>query len=391
MDLNTHFERLAIFLAYRNVFPDVNPLGGMRQERIAEVRSKIAPLYEQYLRLTPYTSLESLVDILVTLLDRGVFALDSPIRDVFSDISDEQVRTRDLGIIHRLPLPVAEFETGAVSTVLRRHESYELIRRFTQAAGHKMVAESMDDIKRTESIQYVGARNDTQIATHVDTVAESHTTRRPTLVTQTQFTTRSADQLEPASRTSDSYIERSKATNGERGTPQLLQPSNPIQSFSQFLELVKTHDPKHLLTAQQLPRTRRPRKYMFTPPKPGIEQGTSFSVRHLLLTTTQHLLEEACFYFAKKWLPTRLSDIGWVTPEQGELNKWWGIIKGCQVPAEAVNFGDLDVEYLFREAAELRHAAVHRLNEEKRTLDYFLKNAMLVLLGIKDYSRAHKL
>jgi hypothetical protein len=77
-----------------------------------------------------------------------------------------------------------------------------------------------------------------------------------------------------------------------------------------------------------------------------------FKLQLAVLATTQQLLEEACFYFAKKWLPGLLQQKRWDVPEKGELHEWWRNIKNRRVPAHAVNFGDLNVEALFRQVGK---------------------------------------
>ena len=88
-------------------------------------------------------------------------------------------------------------------------------------------------------------------------------------------------------------------------------------------------------------------------PESAESSSLPFKHQHTVLNIIQKFLEEACFYFAQKWLPDLLKKKGWEIPEQGELHLWWRNIKNHRVPAHAVNFGDLDVESLSRQVGKI--------------------------------------
>jgi hypothetical protein len=61
-----------------------------------------------------------------------------------------------------------------------------------------------------------------------------------------------------------------------------------------------------------------------------------FKIQHIFYNTIQRLLEEACFLFAERHCPDLLRAQGWDTPEAGEFNQWWGVIRGSRIPAQFV-------------------------------------------------------
>jgi hypothetical protein len=116
-----------------------------------------------------------------------------------------------------------------------------------------------------------------------------------------------------------------------------------------------------------------------------------FKLQHDLLTTVQTLLEEACFYFAQKWLPEVLKRRDWDTPEQGELTAWWNIFKDCCVPEYAVAFHGLGVAQIFRSCREIRNNAVHRNRVSIIGIKSMVGYALQLVLGLKDAPRSSKM
>ena len=93
--------------------------------------------------------------------------------------------------------------------------------------------------------------------------------------------------------------------------------------------------------------------------------GFPFEAQHRVLLRVQQLLEEACFRFMERWLPSMLVQHEWTCAAAIELTKSLTIIKTNLdiLPADCM---DAPTQTLFIEVAphvaQLRHAAVHRLH-----------------------------
>jgi hypothetical protein len=93
--------------------------------------------------------------------------------------------------------------------------------------------------------------------------------------------------------------------------------------------------------------------------------GFPFEAQHRVLLRVQQLLEEVCFRFMERWLPSVLAQHEWTCAAAIELTKSLRIIKTNLdiLPADCM---DAPTQTLFIEiaphVAQLRHAAVHRLH-----------------------------
>jgi hypothetical protein len=119
-----------------------------------------------------------------------------------------------------------------------------------------------------------------------------------------------------------------------------------------------------------------------------------YQVQHIVLGTTQRLLEECCFYFATEWLPKILQEYTWGCPEAGELNKWTRILKKyCnKLPQHAFDNGDrLPLNHLFSSVDKLRHSAVHRLPLKATELIEMVMTGARFASVLRDQYRAAQL
>ncbi|CAG8958872.1 hypothetical protein HYFRA_00011825 [Hymenoscyphus fraxineus] len=120
-----------------------------------------------------------------------------------------------------------------------------------------------------------------------------------------------------------------------------------------------------------------------------------FATQHLILSTTQKLLEEVVFFFVEAWYPTLLEKNGWDTPEACELSLWWHNLKAPylrQIPAHATLFNrGMVIETTFLRLAHLRHAAVHRNFCSIAIIEAMMKDAVVLANGLKDFTRRNKL
>lgn len=116
-----------------------------------------------------------------------------------------------------------------------------------------------------------------------------------------------------------------------------------------------------------------------------------FKLQHDFLTVIQKLLEEACFYFAQKWVPEALVDQQWSTPEQGELTAWWQVLSRRVVPRDAIHFPITGPAALFTRVRQIRNNAVHRQPVPILVVHGMVRDALLLASGLKDVFREAKL
>jgi hypothetical protein len=88
-----------------------------------------------------------------------------------------------------------------------------------------------------------------------------------------------------------------------------------------------------------------------------------YKSQHIILNTAQRILEESCFEFAEKWLPSVLSSHGWDCPEAVELTEWtWMLPKrAAELPPHALKLKGTMLKESLLATNKLRHTAVHRL------------------------------
>lgn len=119
-----------------------------------------------------------------------------------------------------------------------------------------------------------------------------------------------------------------------------------------------------------------------------------FDIQYHILSVTQKILEESCFYFAKLWLPSLLEERGWNCAAAVELTKWLYVIKqhlnilpeGCMSTTQQASFKTNS-----RTVAQLRHAAVHRLHLESDQLLAQVHSAHMLAEALQDNRRKARL
>ena len=101
-----HFERVLVFLAYRDVFTK-EEMAISDKPGLLAVHKKVIGRIEQFFAsreyLTPATSQKRLREVLMALFKNGEFCANSAIRATYSDITQHQIWTQDPSIKHRLP------------------------------------------------------------------------------------------------------------------------------------------------------------------------------------------------------------------------------------------------------------------------------------------------
>ncbi|RYP85783.1 hypothetical protein DL769_000891 [Monosporascus sp. CRB-8-3] len=119
-----------------------------------------------------------------------------------------------------------------------------------------------------------------------------------------------------------------------------------------------------------------------------------YKTQHLILNEAQRLLEESCFEFLQKWLPSTLEQKGWECASSIELTKSTRLLarNAAGIPNEAfIDLGDTPVEEILFAANKLRHSAVHRLPNTTRGIRDLCKSAVTLAATLGDNIRAIKL
>ncbi|RYP05984.1 hypothetical protein DL764_003444 [Monosporascus ibericus] len=119
-----------------------------------------------------------------------------------------------------------------------------------------------------------------------------------------------------------------------------------------------------------------------------------YKAQHIILNEAQRLLEESCFEFLQKWLPSNLEEKGWECASSIELTKSTRLLarKAGGIPKEAfIDIGDTPFGQILLAANKLRHSAVHRLPNTARGIRDLCKSAVALATTLGDNVRAIKL
>ena len=119
-----------------------------------------------------------------------------------------------------------------------------------------------------------------------------------------------------------------------------------------------------------------------------------YKVQHLILTTAQHQLEECCFEFAAKWLPSLLEDNNWDCAEAVELTEWIKTLakRYDKIPAHAINNeSKTSLEDVFLSTNVLQHTAVHRLSTSAKGVQKMIQSASRLAKALGIHPRAAQL
>ncbi|KFY78241.1 hypothetical protein V499_02557 [Pseudogymnoascus sp. VKM F-103] len=116
-----------------------------------------------------------------------------------------------------------------------------------------------------------------------------------------------------------------------------------------------------------------------------------YNVQHLILITTQRLLEECCLDFAVKWAPTMVESKGWDCAEAAELTMWTKTLVKLsdELPADAgFNDSGMPLSTVFSSIDSLRHSAVHRLPTSAQGIQKMVQSAIRLAMTLGDNTRA---
>ena len=120
----------------------------------------------------------------------------------------------------------------------------------------------------------------------------------------------------------------------------------------------------------------------------------SYTSQHKLLNTVQRMLEDCCYDWGSKWMPSLLAERKWTCSEAVELSRWSTAIPSrfdtFSFDATSLGSGEA-LRAVFLATHPLRHAAVHRLRTSVRGLERMLENALKMATALKDTPREGKL
>lgn len=120
----------------------------------------------------------------------------------------------------------------------------------------------------------------------------------------------------------------------------------------------------------------------------------TYAVQHVILVKVQELLEECCFDFAKRWIPSLLVHTGWETAAAGELSEWPSEIRKYlrEIPPSAIDLPNPRSLYsIFNDVRSLRNIAVHRSRERAEVVLDLIRKGLLLTKTLKDSPRITQL
>ncbi|KAI9780313.1 MAG: hypothetical protein M1816_003106 [Peltula sp. TS41687] len=119
-----------------------------------------------------------------------------------------------------------------------------------------------------------------------------------------------------------------------------------------------------------------------------------YRTQHLILNTTQAVVEECCFEFGKRCLPQVITTEGWEGPESGELTKWTKYLKKeVKKSPELVlcEIAGSDWRQALSGCNQLRHTAVHRLRTTAKGILSLLESALTLTKALNDTDRSSRI
>lgn len=118
-----------------------------------------------------------------------------------------------------------------------------------------------------------------------------------------------------------------------------------------------------------------------------------YSAQHSILTTAQQVLEECCFEFTKKWLPSEVEKHEWDCAAAMELTEWTKFLakRSSQLPDDSLQLRGLELDALLLTVRRIRHTAVHRLPTTARGVCSLVLEAVKLAETLQDTLRTSQL
>ncbi|KAG7113502.1 hypothetical protein HYQ45_016761 [Verticillium longisporum] len=115
-----------------------------------------------------------------------------------------------------------------------------------------------------------------------------------------------------------------------------------------------------------------------------------YEAQHLVLETTQRIVEECCFDFATKWFPEILRAKDWDCAVAVELTTWPKVFKGNfpKLPDNALSVPKDTLQHIFDQLPELRHTPVHRVPITAGDTSRIITSALSLAEALRDDARS---
>ncbi|KAI9894376.1 MAG: hypothetical protein M1814_003132 [Vezdaea aestivalis] len=113
-----------------------------------------------------------------------------------------------------------------------------------------------------------------------------------------------------------------------------------------------------------------------------------------ILIATQSMLEDACFEFGRKWMPSILKKRGWQCSEAAELTEWTRTLSKWASTLSGDAFDTKNSQLtgeLIHDINHIRHVAVHRIPQTPDEIDQMLTSAIMLATMLKDENRSAKI
>ena len=118
-----------------------------------------------------------------------------------------------------------------------------------------------------------------------------------------------------------------------------------------------------------------------------------YSAQHSLLSSIQQVLEECCFDFTKKWLPSEVENHEWDCAAAMELTEWMKFLAKWtpQLPHESLQLRSSQLDTLLFTICQIRHTAVHRQPITAASVSLLVLTAKRVAEALQDPVRTSQL
>jgi len=118
-----------------------------------------------------------------------------------------------------------------------------------------------------------------------------------------------------------------------------------------------------------------------------------YRAQHSILSTVQCVLEECCFDFIKKWMPSVLEEHGWDCAAAAELTMWTKLLAKMsgRLPRHAFRLSGSSLNEVLFATNNVRHTSVHRLPTTSRGIDMLIMSAKKLAETLQDPLRTSQL
>ncbi|RKF60817.1 putative ran bp2 nzf zinc finger-like protein [Erysiphe neolycopersici] len=125
-------------------------------------------------------------------------------------------------------------------------------------------------------------------------------------------------------------------------------------------------------------------------PRKKIESNLPYQVQHYILKLMERMLEEACYEFALRWIPRKLSEIECDCAEALELARWKSILPS-EVPQHAFNSeARHSIFSSLADAVYIRNAAAHRHRCDNHVICNMARQGAKLMTILSDNTRQEK-